>query len=97
MEIKTIGSRAEFQLFLTGGGVQEDEHDNVTNSLDADLDIQRRRMNKSDLLQSLGPVQERKDTVCYICGVPGMTDEFIAIVKTAEGMKEKNILFEKWW
>lgn len=95
-EIKTIGSQAKFQLFLTGRA-QQDGFENGIESFDTDLNIQPRRITKDDLLQSLGPVNERKDTVCYICGVPGMTDEFIEIVKNADGMEKKNILFEKWW
>ncbi|EEH45430.1 uncharacterized protein PADG_01580 [Paracoccidioides brasiliensis Pb18] len=39
-------------------------------------------------------------TVCYICGPPGMTDEFVAgaeeIIGTGEE-GEKRIFYEKWW
>lgn len=37
----------------------------------------------------------------YVCGVPGMTDEFVrALVAPAPGgfgMEERRVLFEKWW
>ncbi|CAG8959204.1 hypothetical protein HYFRA_00012562 [Hymenoscyphus fraxineus] len=99
-EIKTIGQRAELQLFLTSGEKREIGGVELEDTLGPDgtkLDIQRRRINKDDLLQALGPVSERNDVVCYICGVPRMTDDFIEIVRDAEGMEEKNVLFEKWW
>ena len=57
----------------------------------------KRRIQEEDLLETLGPAEERGSTVCYICGVPTMTDQFIDQARKAEGMLEENVLFEKWW
>jgi hypothetical protein len=62
-----------------------------------EIEVTRRRIAGTDFLDALGPVEERGGTVCYICGVPGMTDEFVEKARKAEGMVEGNILFEKWW
>ncbi len=50
-----------------------------------------------DILDALGPVEARKGTVCYICGIPVMTDDFVEKAKKADGMEEANVLSEKWW
>ncbi|KUJ21464.1 ferredoxin reductase-like protein [Mollisia scopiformis] len=88
-----LGKEGDLRIFFTGG-----------RSSNGDVEIQgqtittrRRRVTDQDLLEALGPVEERKDTVCYICGVPTMTDEFVEKAKKAEGMLEENVLFEKWW
>jgi NAD(P)H-flavin reductase len=64
---------------------------------DKSLSVQRRRIIEKDLIDALGLVGERPETVCYICGVPGMTDEFVGKARRAEGMEGENVLFEKWW
>lgn len=55
------------------------------------------RVEDDDVLQALGPVSERAETVVYVCAKPDMTDHFVALAKKAEGMKEANVLSEKWW
>lgn len=37
-----------------------------------------------------------KDTVCYLCGPPKMTDEFVEVLRALLGEKER-VIFEKWW
>jgi ferredoxin-NADP reductase len=56
-----------------------------------------RRINNADLIQALGPVADRKNTVAYACGPPEMTDEFVETLNRAEGMDEHRVLCEKWW
>ena len=56
-----------------------------------------RRIGHEDLLDALGPVGERKGVVVYICGPPEMTDEFVEVVKGAEGMEAGRVFCEKWW
>lgn len=38
-----------------------------------------------------------EETVCYLCGPPGMTDEFVALLKGLLGDGQERIFFEKWW
>ena len=56
-----------------------------------------RRIGHEDLMEALGPVEERKGAVSYICGPPGMTDEFVGFMKSAEGMQGERVFCEKWW
>ena len=95
---ESLGSEGEFQLFLTAGQERSEEDKSETMLIDGkELSVQRRRVHDTDLLDALGPVDERGGTVCYICGVPTMTDEFVEKAKRAEGMEEGNVLSEKWW
>ena len=81
------------QVFLTSGKRES----GVIWCNENEVPFNGRRIGKRDLEQALGEVEERKGTVVYICGVPGMTDEFVKIAKEAEGMDERHVLCEKWW
>jgi len=93
-----LGDEGRFELFLTS--VQREREDTEIGMLSVagkQLKVQRRRIHDTDLLDALGSVEERAGTVCYICGVPTMTDEFVEKAKNAKGIVERNVLFEKWW
>jgi NAD(P)H-flavin reductase len=81
------------QVFLTSGNDAE----GVIECNGNEVGFKGRRIAKEDLLEALGVVKERKDTVVYICGVPGMTDELVELAKQAEGIDERHVLCEKWW
>ncbi|KAG4432472.1 hypothetical protein IFR05_012038 [Cadophora sp. M221] len=88
-----LGEEGEFRLFVTGdeggeGGFGRDS---------GGLHVQRRRIKERDLDDALGEKGEREGTVVYVCGVPGMTDQFVELTGKAEGMDEKRVLSEKWW
>lgn len=81
-------------LYLTPGG----EKAGMSGKLDGeDLAYQGRRVTKEDILEVLGPLEERRVTVCYICGVPTMTDEFVKVAQEVDGMDPQHVLFERWW
>ena len=94
----TLGNEGQFQLFLTSGqnGGEEVRSGKLVVGVKG-IEIQRRRIHHTDLLDAFGPIEERKRTICYICGIPAMTDEFVEKAKNAEGMNEENVLSEKWW
>jgi NAD(P)H-flavin reductase len=93
-----LGGEGQFELFLTSGHKEWEEIESRTLSVAGrQLKVQRRRIYDTDLLDALGPVDERVGTVCYICGVPTMTDEFVGKAKSAKGIDEMNVFFEKWW
>lgn len=93
-----LGGEGQFELFLTSGQRERAETEIATLSVAGkQLKVQRRRIYDTDLLDALGPVEERVGTVCYICGVPTMTDEFVENANHAKGMNEINVLSEKWW
>lgn len=65
--------------------------------LGANQFIHERRVTHEDLFKALGPVSERRGVVAYVCGPSRMTDEFINVVGSQEGMEEGRVLCEKWW
>jgi len=95
---RRLGTEGELRLFLTPGKIdsKKDSVDGVRIG-EKSVSVQKRRITEKDLIDVLGPVDERPETVCYICGVPDMTDDFVEKVNKVEGMDEENILFEKWW
>lgn len=64
-----------------------------------------RRISDLDLTQALdgyrkplyGGGYDRQGTVCYVCGPPKMTDEFVAFLQNQEGMTQERVRCEKWW
>jgi predicted ferric reductase len=93
-----LGDEGQFELFLTSGEKEGKKFGSGTLLVAGkELKIQRRRIYDTDLLDALGPVEERAGTVCYICGVPTMTDEFVEKSKHAKGIDVGNVLSEKWW
>lgn len=79
----------KYIFFETSGGGKTGEEGNVT--------CKDRRISHEDLFEALGPENDRKHTVVYVCGLPAMTDEFVEVLKKAAGMDEKRVLVEKWW
>lgn len=94
---ESLGSEGQFQLFLTSGKEPEEGASESILIGSIELPVKRRRISAADLLEALGPLDERKGTMCYICGMPMMTDEFVEKAKKAEGMEDVNVLSEKWW
>ena len=92
---EALGDRSQLQLFLTQS--KDKSIDGKSQVAREETPIQRRRIQEHDVLRALGPVDERSDTVCYICGVPGMTDAFVDLVQKAEGVDQRNVFCEKWW
>ena len=89
--------RISLDLFVTDWGEGEgksllaDEHE--------DLTLHTRRINQGDVQEAIsGPDGKVKveETVCYVCGPPGMTDE---LVESLEGFlgKGQRVYYEKWW
>lgn len=56
-----------------------------------------RRIGREDLMEALGPVEQRKGVVVYVCGPARMTDEFVEVMGRAEGMEAGRVFCEKWW
>jgi len=55
------------------------------------------RISRQDIEEALGDVEDRRDTVCYVCGPRQMTDELVETVGKMEGMEAERVLCEKWW
>ena len=59
--------------------------------------IHHRRFGREDLMSALGPVEDRKNAVAYVCGPAAMTDGVVKVLEEAEGMEKERVLCEKWW
>ncbi len=84
-------SRTQFRLqfYVTG------EHQLLPERVRAQW--QQRRINHDDLIEAIGSREDRVGVVCYVCGPPAMTDDFVSVLRHAEGMDEHRVLCEKWW
>jgi NAD(P)H-flavin reductase len=85
----------ELAIHRTSGGRQPES--NQDSRLSEKLVIRDRKVKEDDVLQALGSVEDRVNTICYICGVPTMTDYFVEVARKAEGMNPDSVLFERWW
>ncbi|EXJ74442.1 uncharacterized protein A1O5_02738 [Cladophialophora psammophila CBS 110553] len=86
----------KYTLFVTSGesGTERTKEDEVE---DGNMATRYRRITHDDLFEALGPEGGRDHTVVYVCGLPAMTDEFVALLAKAPGMEERRVLCEKWW
>jgi Ferric reductase NAD binding domain len=94
----TPNINGELVVHLTPGGKGEGSMKETTIETQSGmLRCRKTRVGKEDVLEALGPIGDRQNTVCYICGVPAMTDELVEVAQRAEGMDPKKVLFERWW
>ena len=89
------GSSGErmLDLYLTGSGPELEDEGTGWGA----MRIHRQRINREDLMASLGPVDGRRNTVAYVCGPAAMTDEVVGVLEGAEGMEKGRVFCEKWW
>ncbi|KAK3065790.1 hypothetical protein LTR53_018035, partial [Teratosphaeriaceae sp. CCFEE 6253] len=52
---------------------------------------------RAGLQQPFGREHDRRGTVCYVCGPPTMTDDYVQFLGQQEGMEPRRVLCEKWW
>lgn len=89
-------SRLQVQFFLTEASDAKDMSPSQQTDLSNVLS-KNGRMTRQDIEEALGDVQDRQDTVCYVCGPRQMTDELVEMVGKMEGMEAERVLCEKWW
>ena len=103
-----MGSPDSLRLFLTPskeqevegvkrGGWQKGREDAVIGGAWGEIAYKMRRLRKEDLENALGSIGERGGTVVYVCGVKGMTDQFVGWAESAEGMSGDRVFCERWW
>ncbi|MCJ1403319.1 hypothetical protein MMC11_006542 [Xylographa trunciseda] len=86
----------KLELYLTGMS-NASYVDESQGSPTEEVSVRHRRISHKDLITALGPVDGRKGVVTYVCGPAKMTDEFVDVLKSAEGMTADRVLCEKWW
>jgi hypothetical protein len=90
-------SNVTLRLFLTDtGGTGPIEHGRLPNRTFA------RRVANADIVQAIDGYRQssqdcRSRTLCYVCGPPRMTDEFVDFLGQQPGMAKERVLCEKWW
>ncbi|PYI12380.1 hypothetical protein BO78DRAFT_392237 [Aspergillus sclerotiicarbonarius CBS 121057] len=102
-----IASQSQFHrlqirldLFITDLDLDlERESSSLLSGSNEDLTLHTRRINRGDLQKAISGSDGRvraEETVCYVCGPPGMTDE---VVESLEGFlgKDERVYYEKWW
>jgi len=91
-----LKGKGKLKLYLTG--IDGDgELDFETSRDKVTVPYLGRRIGKWDLETALGEAKERGGTVCYVCGVPGMTDWVVDFVGNTGGMSKSRVFCEKWW
>lgn len=95
--IRLIGQakacHVQLDLFLTGTSP-----DQLDNARGLPANVKAGRVTHADLEAALGTdIRGRQSTVCYICGPPRMTDEFVDFLAGRKGMSGERVLCEKWW
>ncbi|ETI26387.1 hypothetical protein G647_03164 [Cladophialophora carrionii CBS 160.54] len=85
------------RLFNSAGAPDLLERYNEIDSGPGVQPTQYRRIQEHDLEEALGPEDRRDTVIVYVCGLPAMTDQFVAWFRTQRGMEEKRVLCEKWW
>lgn len=93
--VKHRKMKGELNLYLSPGPGGKQGGDGTIEGLD--LPFKRRRITVDDVDQVLG--DDKRFSVVYICGVPGMTDEFVDKLTSPQGLglDKHRVLFEKWW
>ncbi|OIW29937.1 hypothetical protein CONLIGDRAFT_352250 [Coniochaeta ligniaria NRRL 30616] len=90
--------RGNLKLFLTRSeGADACDGPDYVACNEVEVPFQSRRIAVEDITAAAG--QDVTAAVVYICGVPAMTDQFVAYLTSKEGsnMQPSRVLFEKWW
>ncbi|KAJ6129781.1 Riboflavin synthase-like beta-barrel [Penicillium capsulatum] len=89
--------RISLDLFLTDLASADD----VSSQTPADLTIFPRRITEHDLHSAVlggDGKSDTQETIAYVCGPPGMTDEMVAVLQEIIGKDgAERVFFEKWW
>jgi NAD(P)H-flavin reductase len=85
-----LPDRVSVTLFITGKYEKLDDPEELAWHF-------TRRIRKEDLVRAVGEVESRKRTLCYVCGPPAMTDEFVEYLSNLDGLEPSRVLCEKWW
>lgn len=88
--------RISLEIFVT----DLPEHSPLLDAPPPGVVIHSRRIKRQDLQAAVigkDTLVNPKDSVCYLCGPPGMTDEFVDVLKGLLGGETERVLFEKWW
>lgn len=87
----------QYSFFDTSSKDMQEGDPTKEQSMPPNMHIYKRRIGHEDLLDALGPEEERQNALVYVCGLPNMTDDFVEFLKRTPGMEEARVLCEKWW
>ncbi|RAL17165.1 FAD-dependent oxidoreductase [Aspergillus homomorphus CBS 101889] len=89
--------RITLDLFITN--LDDDKSSPLLKHPFDDMRIHGRRINPQDLRAATSKddgESEPSETVCYVCGPPGMTDDMVKGLDGLLGSSER-VFYEKWW
>lgn len=95
--LRDIASQyTQFQLdfYFTNG---QDSSNVQDLSGSPNVSIRNGRIQRKDIEEALGSLEERRQAVSYVCGPRGMTDELVGMIRRMNGMQQDQVLYEKWW
>lgn len=86
--------KGELKLFLTSGKGRAEGQGRMDG---LNLPFKERRISIEDVDEAVGG--DKRAAVVYICGVPKLTDEFVANLTSPMGLglDPCRVLYEKWW
>lgn len=93
--------KGQLKLFLTPAEKDDQSakgsEEGVVSCNEVDVAYVARRITAADLQDAVG--QDKRFAVAYVCGVPTMTDEFVGVLTSPDGvgMERHRVLYEKWW
>jgi NAD(P)H-flavin reductase len=96
------GSR-NLKVYITNlNCMSEDGPIGITDDIVRDMELYSRRISNTDLRTAVWDEDPgvRANTVCYVCGPPVMTDEFVGVLQSlleGEGGGPRRVFYEKWW
>ena len=95
--------RGQLKVFLTGSERSTAAEGGSLLCNGESVPCERRRITTADVDAAvLGDTGRADNVYVYVCGVPTMTDDFVAHVTDSKssgglGLPPHNVLYEKWW
>ncbi|TGO53754.1 hypothetical protein BCON_0118g00070 [Botryotinia convoluta] len=85
----------DLQLFATGSS--HDTNELSKTNANSNMETHHRRISNIDIDLALGTMEEKSQTIVYICGPPTMTDSTVSYIRNLPGIDPSRVLCEKWW
>jgi NAD(P)H-flavin reductase len=93
-QLQHAKENVQLHLFLTATTQEAID----ASAKDLPTNVKLGRIAKQDLETALGEDRGvREATVAYVCGPPAMTDQFVEVLASLDGMTKERVLCEKWW
>ncbi|KAF7881952.1 uncharacterized protein EAF02_006640 [Botrytis sinoallii] len=89
--------REQWDLRLFATGSPHNTTELLKTNAKSNIETHHRRISNNDIDLALGTMEERPQTIVYICGPPTMTDSMVSYIRNLPGIDPSRVLYEKWW